>query len=205
MDELLGTKELIFDSFVEMTSELGYENVSIRNIAKKVGIQPASLYNHFESKVQMLESAYSYYLKHYFDNRKPVAEMKKLIETANAQEILAALKRTFESEDQKKYIRMILITKIIYMRLYQDQLANEIFGNNFQNENDYVVEILRHGIDVGRIDPSFDIETFAYILIGSLVFMGVRAFSSPSYVVGQLEQEKRIFAQLTQLFDTALM
>jgi len=205
MDELSGTKELIFDSFVEMTSELGYENVSIRNISKKVGIQPASIYNHFESKAQMLESAYDYYSGHYFDNRKPIEVMKKLIETANAQEIIAAFKRTFESEDQKKYIRMILITKIIYMRLYQDQLANKIFSDNFQLENEYVVEILKHGVDVGRVDPTFDIETFAYILIGSLVFMGVRSFSSPSYVVGQLEQEKRIFAQITQLFATALV
>jgi len=204
MEELSGTKELIFDSFVEMTSVLGYENVSIRNISKKVGIQPASIYNHFESKAQLLESVYEYYLRHYFDNRKPIEEMKKLIETASAQELIAAFKRTFESEDQKKYIRMILITKIVYMRLYQDQRANEIFSNNFQNENDYVVEILKHGIDTGRIDSSFDIETFAYILIGSLVFMGVRAFSSPTYVVEQLEQEKRIFAQLTQLFSTAL-
>jgi len=204
MEELTGTKELIFDSFVEMTSELGYENVSVRNISKKVGIQAASLYNHFESKAQMLESAYAYYSSHYFDNRKPLEEMKELIKTANAQEIIAAFVRTFESEDQKKYIRMILITKIVYMRLYQDQLANDIFSSNFQDESDYVVEILKHGVDIGRIDPSFDIETFAYILIGSLVFMGVRAFSSPSYVVQQLEQEKRIFAQLTQLFSTAL-
>ena len=205
MNELSGTRELIFDSFVEMTSNLGYENVSIRNISKKVGIQPASIYNHFESKAQMLESAYEYYTRHYFDNRKPIEMMKKLVETASAQEITIAFKRTFESEDQKKYIRMILITKIIYMRLYQDQLANKIFSDNFQMESDYVVEILRHGVDVGRIDPAFDIETFAYILIGSLVFMGVRSFSSPSYVVAQLDQEKRIFAQITQLFATALI
>ena len=35
MSELAGTKELIFDTFVEMTSVVGYENVNVRDIAKK--------------------------------------------------------------------------------------------------------------------------------------------------------------------------
>src|SRR5215510_2021928 len=101
VSEISGTKEIIFDSFVEMTSRLGYENVSIREIAKKVGIKPASIYNHFESKEMLLKFVYEYYLKYYYDNRKSLAEMNELVETASPEEFIRALPRTFETRDEK--------------------------------------------------------------------------------------------------------
>jgi AcrR family transcriptional regulator len=204
VDELTGTKELIFDAFVEMTSTFGYESVSMRDIAKKVGIKVASIYNHFESKQKILDFAYSYYSKHYYDNRKPVDMMKKLIETANAEELITAFAYNFDSEDNKKYVRMILITKIIYMRLFQDKAANAMFAESNINNNEYVVNVLKHGINIGRIDPAFDTVTFADILIGSIVIMGIKAFSGTAYQVGQLEQEKLIHAILARLLSTAL-
>jgi len=78
MEKLSGTKELIFDAFVEMISALGYENVSMRDIAEKVGIKGSSIYNHFESKGKILECAYNYYSNHFYDNRTPVDAVKKI-------------------------------------------------------------------------------------------------------------------------------
>ena len=204
MNELSETKERIFDVFVEMTSTLGYENVTTRDVAKKIGINAASIYYHFESKEKILAYAYDYYSKYQYDNRRPIEEMKKLIETASAEEIIPKLFYTFETENQKKYVRMILITKIIYMRLFQDPAANAIFAASNINNAEYVVSALKYGIDIGRIDPDFDIKTFADVLIGSITIMGIKAFSDSAYVVGQLDQEKRILALLARLFSTAL-
>lgn len=205
MDQLSGTKELIFDTFVEMTSALGYENVSMREIAKKVGIQGASIYNHFESKVKMLEFAYNYYSEHLYDNRKPADEIKELINTANAEEIIGALNYTFESTDKKKYMRMILITKIVYMRLFQDQMASKIFTETNKVNAEYVISILRYGIGMGRIAPDFDIEIFADVFIGAKEVMGIKAFADPAYVAGQLEWEPRILALFMRLFSSSLI
>ena len=205
MNKISGTKELIFDVFVEMTSALGYENVSMRDIAKKVGIQGASIYNHFESKGKILEYAYDYYTEHLYDNRRPVGEMKKLVETASAEEIIAALAFTFESDDRKKYVRMILITKIIYMRLFHDPIANTVFTSTDKDNTEYVTSILEHGAAVGRIAPGFDIETFADVLVGAKEAMGIKAFASPSYVTGQLEREPRILALFMQLLSHSLL
>jgi len=205
MSGLSGTKELIFDTFVEMTSRLGYENVSMRDIANKVGIKVASIYNHFDTKANILEYAYDYYSERYYDNRKPLNVMKKLIESASAEEIVRNFFFTFETEDQKKYVRMILITKIIYMRLFQDPLANAMFHKNNCNNTEFVVSVLKHGIDVGRVKSDFDLETFASILIGAAEIMGIKAFSDANYSVGQLDQEKRILNLLARLLSTALV
>ncbi|MCL2366633.1 MAG: TetR/AcrR family transcriptional regulator [Oscillospiraceae bacterium] len=204
MSELSGTKELIFDVFVELTSTLGYENVSMRDIAKKVGIQAASIYNHFQTKAHILEYAYDYYTKHLHDNRQPISLVKKLIETEDAQSIVEAINYTFESEDNKKYVRMILITKIVYMRLFQDAIANATFAETIKNNTEYVIDILTHGVNIGRLDPGFDREIFADVLIGAKVVMGIKAFSDSDYVAHQLEKELRILALFTQLLSSAL-
>jgi hypothetical protein len=90
------------------------------------------------------------------------------------------------------------------MRLFQDSTANTIFADNNINNAEYVIDILKHGIAIGRIAPDFDVETFADVLIGSMTIMGIKAFSGRDYVVGQLEQEKRILALLARLLSTAL-
>lgn len=204
MDSISGTKEQIFDIFVEMTSMLGYENVSMREIAQKVGIKGSSIYNHFDKKETILENAYQYYTKHHYDGRKPIDEMKKMIESAGADEIIRALAFTFDTGDQKKQTRMILITKIIYMRIFQDPTANMIFTEGNTNNKKYVVDILKHGRDIGRISCDFDIETFADILIGAVTIMGIRAFASKDYTVAELSEKELILALLARLFATAL-
>jgi len=204
MNELSGTKELIFDAFVEMASALGYENVSMRDIAKKVGIQAASIYNHFETKGHILECAYECYTKHLHDNRQSVDVMKRLIETANAEEIVNAMNYTFETADQKKYVRMIFITKIVYMRLFQDPSANAVFAETNRNNTEYVTDILKHGVAIGRLDPEFNKEIFADVLVGAKVIMGVNAFTDPGYVAGQLDREPQILALFTQLLSSSL-
>jgi len=204
VDDLSGTKELIFDVFLEMTSSLGYENVSVRDITKKVGIKPASMYNHFENKGKLLEYAYDYYSRHQYDNRRPVDAMKKFIETAGAAEIIKALWYTFESDNKKKYVRMILITKIVYMRFFQDPAANAIFLDANKDNIEYVKTVLKHGITVGRIESGFDLVTFADVLVGAMTIMGIKAFASTTYRVGQLEQEGDILSLLARLLETAL-
>jgi AcrR family transcriptional regulator len=204
MGELSDTKELIFDVFVEMVSTIGYENVTTRDIAKRIGINAASIYYHFKSKENILEFAYDYYSLYQYDNRASVDVMKKLIETGNAEEIVFTFFYTFLTEDQKKYVRMILITKIIYMRLFQDPIANAIFTESHMDNSEYVISVLKHGVAVGRIDPGFDLETFADVLIGSMQIMGIKAFAGMAYTVGQLDQEKRILTLIARLLSTAL-
>ena len=205
MNELAETKEKIFDTFIELTSAHGYENVPTRDIAKRIGINAASIYYHYKSKEEILEHVYAYYAEYQYENRRPAGEMKKIIETESAGDIIQALHYTFVTDDPKKYVRMILITKIIYMRLFQDPRANAMFAESNANNIEYVVSILKHGVEIGRIDPEFDLATFADMLTGAMTIMGIKAFSDKNYTVGQLDQEKNIEAMLARLLSNAMI
>ena len=203
MIELAGTKALIFDAFVEMTSSVGYENVSIRDIARKVGINSASIYYHFENKGEILECAYEYFRERQYDNRTPVEVLKEMIETSEPEEIVRAFTHSFESENEMQYERMVLITKIIYMRLFQDPVANAMFAEIKTNSIEYILTVLEHGVNIGRLNPDFDQETFADVLIDTMRIMGIEAFAAPNYVVGQLDKEARRLALVSKVFASA--
>ena len=203
MDKLSGTKERIFDTFINMTSRLGYENTSIREITNKVGIKPASLYNHFENKEKLLVYAYEYYLKYQYDNRTHPDVMKKLVEEASAKDIITRFICVFFDKDQKKHMRMALIAKIIHMRMFQDPIANAMLAEAKANHAEYIIDALKHGINVGRIDPCFDIKTFADILISTMEVIEIKTFAGAN-PTNRCEQEERSLTLLAQFFSTAL-
>lgn len=54
------TKEKILMATLELAAEKGLGAVSLSQIAKKVGIQKPSLYNHFSSKDEIIDGLYEY-------------------------------------------------------------------------------------------------------------------------------------------------
>ena len=60
---MFSTKEKILNAAVKLFSEQGYGKVSMRDIARTVGINVASIYNHFKSKGAILKSLYEFYVQ----------------------------------------------------------------------------------------------------------------------------------------------
>lgn len=192
-------KDEIFDVSVMLFAQYGFESVSIRDIAKAVSVKSSSLYYHYASKQQILDEIYAYFTEHFNDNRKPVAVMKQLLQTATKEEFGKALMFTFETPDFEKWQRMTLIVKIIYMRIFQDNSARDIFLNLMNKDTEaYVKEILEYGIAIGTLQD-FDIQAYLDILVGQRHIMGIKAFANPDYIIGQLDEEKRIMKMSTDL------
>lgn len=197
---LQGTKEKIFDSAIELFSSLGYENVSIGDIAGRAGISEGAIYHYFKGKHHILDLIYDYFLEHYHDNMTPVDEVKELLETLTSRGFMEAVSYTFESEDKNKYKRMVLTVKIVYMRAFYDKRARHIFNWVLGlSEVNYLREILEYGVRIGRLPQSFDIPIYAHIAVDSRTIMGIKAFSDPEYSVNQLDEEERILKLLAEM------
>jgi AcrR family transcriptional regulator len=197
-DFLSGTKEMIFDKAIEMISSIGFENMSMRDLADSVGIKVASMYNHFPGKQEILDCIYDYYCQHVFDNRFSMEEAKRIMETGSREEIYKSMIYDFVTPDQKKYRRMLLITKIVIMRIFNDEQANKIFLNkNCSEPAVYARGLLEYGISIGRLE-SFDTDTYVTFMIGQMLFMGIKAYARPDYVVQQLDEEVGIHKMLME-------
>ena len=91
------------------------------------------------------------------------------------------------------------------MRMFQDPAANAVFTGNDKDSIEYVMQIMKHGIEAGRIDPNFDIEIFADVFVSAMEIMGIKAFVQPDYVAGQIEREPRILKLFKQLLSSSLL
>ena len=57
------TSRQILDVSAEFFAQNGYDGVSVRAIAQKVGIKESSIYNHFKSKSDILETLYDEFIR----------------------------------------------------------------------------------------------------------------------------------------------
>lgn len=85
------TKDIILDVAIELFAEKGYNRVSIREIAKAVGIKGSSIYNHFKSKEEIMETMLTLYKEEsdkYFGSFYMDMNIDNLIESITIEEML---------------------------------------------------------------------------------------------------------------------
>lgn len=75
------TKEKIFDVSVDLFSQKGFDAVSVREIAREVGIRESSIYNHYKNKEAILDAIIDYFMSEMAESSPPEEEMEKLLET----------------------------------------------------------------------------------------------------------------------------
>jgi AcrR family transcriptional regulator len=68
----MNNKEKIFNVSIDLFSKHGYDGVSIRQIAREVGIKESSIYNHYKSKESIMDSILKYYIKQMISEDIPI-------------------------------------------------------------------------------------------------------------------------------------
>lgn len=193
-------KEQIFDKALALVAELGYENVSMRDIADAVGIKSSSIYNHYSNKEHILESFYDYYLKTFTKRRLPEEEVKRIIREGTIEDIARLMPDgSFVQLGEHEAVRMMLLTKVIYTRMFFDPKAGEIYHATTADAKLNAQKKLDYGIEIGRFVP-FQTDFYAHIMEVLYENMGILAFSNPDYQTEKLKTESKV----AQWVDSAL-
>ncbi|MBU5310677.1 TetR/AcrR family transcriptional regulator [Tissierella carlieri] len=151
--ELMGTKDKIIAIAIERFSSQGYDNTSIRKIADIVGIKGSSIYNHFNSKEEILEEIFKYY-RNLFYQMGDVFEIKELHHSdLKEDKILYVLKGGFDSViNILKRPEMINILKIIIKEQFKNQKIRNFFLEEFIDKSRKVMEkFMKELMDKGII------------------------------------------------------
>ena len=129
------TKEKILKEALFLFSDRGFHAVSVRDIAKAVGIKESSLYNHFKNKQDIFDSIVDIQwenAKAYFREKElPFAPEEKndvFIERdfdRLSEKVLSVFSFFFENEENVRYRRLLILSqyeypraKEIYIKLY---------------------------------------------------------------------------------------
>jgi len=82
------TTRAILDVAADLFARHGYDGVSVREIAQGAGIRESSVYNHFSSKADILETLYDEFIRLVPETRPCDAELDRILEILQPEEIL---------------------------------------------------------------------------------------------------------------------
>ena len=148
-----GTKKKIFESSITLITQKGYENVSMSDIAERVGIRQSAVYNHFKSKHEILNTIYDFYHYHYVSTRPTIENLEELLQEGTILDLIT--KGFIYVFDKDVLTQMADITKIITQRASTDTRAKELFQDLYLETGvSFVKEGLDLAVAVGKIPPT---------------------------------------------------
>jgi AcrR family transcriptional regulator len=154
---LLRRKQII-DALRKLIIEYGSENVTVRRIAKEIGVSQGAIYRHFKSKRQILDFLIDYIEENLLgdiERNEPQAGTAAILENI--------LKNHISAIEQRKGVSFLVVAEIISLG---DKKLNRKIYEVLNNYIEHIKNILIRGIHSGELKPDFDPQMAATIFFG---------------------------------------
>lgn len=185
MRQIQKTKDIIFDTAVQMFSEQGYDNVSTREIARAAEVNESTAYYYYKSKEAFLDEILSIFqrkLERYLITKDKVEQYLK---TDTPRELLRRFLPHFKDAEAVFMLRAI---RIVLMQQYTNPKAKKIVMDYLMEK---ATESVKGALDIlierGMI-PTFDTEPVSIIWCDFLYSQGVK--HGNSFFYGDTDQLK---------------
>jgi len=123
----MNNKEKIFNVSIDLFSQYVYDGVSIRQIAREVGIKESSIYNHYKSKESIMDSILKYYIEQMISEDIPIDQASENLDISFDYFYRAGLE-AFSSQLRDE--KMSKITRIIFIESYHNEKIREFLKNS---------------------------------------------------------------------------
>ncbi len=127
----LTTREKILDVAIDLISRKGFDAVSIREIAREVGIRESSIYNHFRSKDEILDTIIDYFILELTRASGPAMDIDSQLEEIGPKKFMQ-----YGSRMYMQYIntpRIGKIWRIISIECYRNEKIRVFFQETILN------------------------------------------------------------------------
>ncbi|MCL2222972.1 MAG: TetR/AcrR family transcriptional regulator [Oscillospiraceae bacterium] len=181
------TRDKILKVAARQFAQRGYDKVTTREIAKDAEINPASIYHHFPSKEDILDSLYALYSLERESEYPDLSELMQLAETEPPHDVL--LKSIFRYSDKNvEMLDQILITAARGLGI-DPKSERFIRENIFESVENVLKPLLERLIDLGRVKP-LDVDLFIKVL--NFYCFSVAAFNKSTFRIDFAEFQKEM-------------
>jgi AcrR family transcriptional regulator len=187
-------KWAIFCCAVFLFAETDYSAVSIRQIANELGIALSTIYLHFKSKNEILNTMFDYHRKYGLPQNWSVEHFLQRAETDPPRELLMSIHAFYPPSIQSIMSKIILIS---HKMMRAERRAAEIITHDIiEVPKRYYLSVLNRLVELGRVEP-LDTEAFVELILNTLYGAAMRMYSDRP-VDGELwvRASKELFARL---------
>jgi len=174
------TRERIFRTARRLFDEKGLDGVSLRTVAKKIGITPMAIYRHFEDKEALIDALV-------LDG---LAEWSARVEKLPPREGLAKLEQIGEAfldfalEAPRRFEAAFLLHSSKARRYPDDFVAGQSPAGNIQ------LEIIAEAMDDGLVNASSPVEV---MITNSGLSQGLITLYRAGRIVGGEEEFRKLY------------
>jgi len=196
----LSTKEKIMNAAIDLFSKSGYDKVSMRDIAGEIGINAASIYNHFPSKNSILESILRDFMEQIQNRNSDPSFFSYLRENPTTDGIMAFIQFSFPRDNLDYYIKVMCV---ILQEQHRDPVIRQYVAETFLSTEQYIKTVFDMLKDFNIIrqdsDPDFWMKIASSLIyaFSNRVMLGV-GDSLPNY------SGMRLMELLRFMFDMML-
>jgi AcrR family transcriptional regulator len=120
-----GTREQIMDAAIDLFSQKGYDAVSVREIARAVGIRESSIYNHYKGKEDLMDSITGYFITELSKPDPEEQPMEVMLRKYTPDEYLIISGKAYMSRFKDE--RLSKVWRLISIELYRNKKVRDFF------------------------------------------------------------------------------
>ncbi len=166
--EKKSTKEKIFDVSLDLFSQKGFDAVSVREIAREVGIRESSIYNHYKNKEAILDAIIDYFMSELSQSGPPEEDADLLMDQGPEVYFKVGAKMFLE---QINTPAMEKIWRLVSIEMYHNEKIRNFFKKELLEEPINIWEsTFSKMIEKGLIKP-FNPRTLAYEYFSFAIYL----------------------------------
>ncbi len=195
------TKSQIFLAALDLFALNGFEKTTMRSIARKVGIQSASIYYYYDSKESLLRAIYSEFENNFAKYRNEPETIFKAAKEKPLSDVLKMIFYTFGNSAERD--KMMMISRVILSLQYENFSAQELYEKvMIRDALNYGMKVFNGLYSLGKIKKvNFEWITYIFHAFAISFFQeNIRSFKSYSISIKEYEEGSRFlcssFAQI---------
>jgi AcrR family transcriptional regulator len=154
-------KKQIMDAARKLIMRAGSEHVTVRNMAKEVGISEAAIYRHFKSKTEIL----SFLADSVADGLLHDIDMAGNVGFTTVDIIDEILRTHLSRIEQRRGLSFLVLAEIVS---FGDKSLNKKVSDNIQIYVNRLRLLLEDGVRAGLVRKDVNLESAAMLLFGMI-------------------------------------
>lgn len=198
----LETKREILDQAANLFARNGYDGVSVREIAKKAGIKESSIYNHFESKADILDTLFDEFIQYVPGTRPSDQEIDNMLMLMEPEEVFKSILFHVGESVSGTLANTAMI--INYEKFRNPKAAEMYYKYVIHEPADYYERLINKMIErkmVKPVDARMIAEQYNYVSIGLTkeYIMAQYGLADVHTVVAYMIQTLKFFCGIMQI------
>ena len=161
MNNFTDKQKEIINAATELIAEKGIQQLTIKNLSKKIGVVEGAIYRHFDSKINILLGI----LKIFKESKdKTLERIEKMGETPRDQLQQLFIER-FGQFTKYPAIAAVIFSEEIFQN--EKRLSDEVF-NIMQESQQVIQKVIENGQHNGQFRTDISAEQLSLLIIGAL-------------------------------------